>query len=494
MSKSPTGYFRQLLAWRFQYLVAAVVLFVAADWNLNLLLPARIGLAAFAVAYALILWLPLWVTPRFQYALGGIALLAACAPGVPAFWPVALIALAALVLATVADAFMGPVRQDVTVERKAPDHVSLRVPLEIAYVASNRSQRAVRVAIVETPVRTLRYGLDEATGDVPARSRATILRPAMPVSRGEDSFGALYVWFENALGLLRRRMRVEAAETFRVYPDLSAVERYGALHVRNRLIEAGLRKMRLRGTGTEFESLREWSDGDAFRAIDWKATARRGKLMVAQHEVERSQNVMLLLDCGRLMTPRIDSQRKFDYAVTAALSLASIAGLASDRVGVVAFAGEILAASAPRSTRSSVAALSDLLYDLEPRFEEANYARAFAYLRNHLHKRSLIVFLTDVIDPLAQAALLAELGSLARRHLLVCVFMNDAAVETALATVPHDAVDAYRASVAIGLSDERRTAAAMLTRAGAITLDVPARKLTTAVIDEYLRVKQRGLL
>lgn len=194
------------------------------------------------------------------------------------------------------------------------------------------------------------------------------------------------------------------------------------------------------------------------------------------------------------MTPRIDSQRKFDYAVTAALSLASIAGLASDRVGVVAFAGEILAASAPRSTRSSVAALSDLLYDLEPRFEEANYGRAFAYLRNHLHKRSLIVFLTDVIDPLAQAALLAELGSLAKRHLLVCVFMNDAAVETALAAAPRDAVDAYRASVAIGLSDERRTAAAMLTRAGAITVDVPAQKLTTAVIDEYLRVKQRGLL
>jgi uncharacterized protein (DUF58 family) len=435
-----------------------------------------------------------WVTPRFLYLLGGIALLAACAPGVPPFVPLAELAGAALLIATVADAFGGPSPRDLSVERKPPDHLSLRVRAEIGYAVTNRSQRPVRVAIVETPVRTLRYGVDETIGDVPARSRATFERPAMPVSRGEDAFGALYVWFENRLGLLRRRLRIEADETFRVYPDLSAVERYGALHVRNRLIEAGLRKMRLRGTGTEFESLREWTDGDAFRAIDWKATARRGKLMVAQHEVERSQNVILLLDCGRLMTPRIDEQRKFDYAVTAALSLATIAGLASDRVGVVAFAGEILAASAPRSTRSSIAGLSDLLYDLEPRFEEANYARAFAYLRSHLHKRSLIVFLTDVVDPLAQAALLAELGSLARRHVLVCVFMNDAAVETALATAPADAVGAYRASVAIGLSDERRTAAAMLARAGAIVVDVPARKLTTAVIDEYLRVKQRGLL
>jgi uncharacterized protein (DUF58 family) len=441
-----------------------------------------------------LLWLPAWVTPRFLYVLGGVALIAACSPGVAVLAPIAEVAFLVLLGATVVDAASGPRSRDLSVERKTPDHLSLRVHLDIAYEVTNRSQRAMRVGIVETPVRTLRYDADEAIGDVPARSRATILRPSMPVARGEDHFGALYVWYENVFGLLRRRMRVEADETFRVYPDLSAVERYGALHVRNRLIEAGLRKIRLRGTGTEFESLREWSDGDAFRAIDWKATARRGKLMVAQHEVERSQNVMLLLDCGRLMTPRIDSQRKFDYAVTAALSLASIAGLASDRVGVVAFANDILAASAPRSTRSSIAALSELLYDLEPRFEEANYARAFAYLRNHLHKRSLIVFLTDVIDPLAQASLLAELGSLARRHLLVCVFMNDAAVETALAKAPADTVDAYRASVAIGLSDERRTAAAMLTRAGAITVDVPARKLTTAVIDEYLRVKQRGLL
>jgi uncharacterized protein (DUF58 family) len=195
------------------------------------------------------------------------------------------------------------------------------------------------------------------------------------------------------------------------------------------------------------------------------------------------------------MTPRIDGkQRKLDYAVTAALSLASIAGLASDRVGVVAFARDILAASAPRSTRSSIARITELLYDLEPRFEEANYARAFAYLRAHLHKRSLIVFLTDVIDPLAQTALLAELGSLARRHLLVCVFMNDAAVNAALAEEPRDVAGAYRAGVALGLAEERRTAAAMLTRTGAIVVDVPAAKLTTALIDEYLRVKQRGLL
>ncbi|MEO6835192.1 MAG: DUF58 domain-containing protein [Candidatus Tumulicola sp.] len=435
-----------------------------------------------------------WVTPRFLYALGAVALLAACAPGVAVFLPLAFAAGAALAIFAAVDAAWGPRRRELGIERLAADHLALRVSAELAYRVTNRSNRPIWAGVVETPVRTLRFIEDEAIGRVPPHARATILRAAMPVARGADEFGTLYVWYENAIGLLRRRLDVDARQPFRVFPDLSAVERYGSLHVRNRLIEAGLRKMRLRGAGTEFESLREWVDGDAFRSIDWKATARRGKTMVVHHEVERSQNVMLVLDCGRLMTPRIDEQRKFDYAVTAALSLASVAALASDRVGVVAFAGEILAASAPRSTRSSIARITELLYDIEPRFEEANYARAFAYLRAHLQKRSLIVFLTDVIDPLAQAALLAELGSLARRHLLVAVFMNDAAVSAALATQPRDVPDAYRAGVALGLEEERRIAAAMLARTGAIVVDVPAQKLTTALIDEYLRVKQRGLL
>jgi uncharacterized protein (DUF58 family) len=440
------------------------------------------------------LWLPAWATPRFLWGLAAIALLLACSPGVVLFVWLAVLLGAALAVATLADALLGPPAPALRIGRLPPDHFALGVRAELSYTIENRSQRAVRVGIVETPVPALRFDVDECIGEVPSQSRVTVVRTVTPIARGAGELQSLYFWYENALGLVRRRCRTSARQPIRVYPDLSAVERYGRLHVRNRVIEAGLRRMKLRGTGTEFESLREWSDGDAFRTIDWKASARRGKLMVAQHEVERSQNVLLLLDCGRLMTPRLGSGRKLDYAVTAALSLVKIAGLADDRVGLVAFAHEIIAARAPRSTRSSVAALSETLYGLEPRFEEANYTAAFTYLRHHLHKRSLIVFLTDVIDPLAQAATMAEVASLAAHHLLVCVFMNDAAVSAALSREPRNAGEAYRASVALDLADERRVAKAMLERTGAIVIDVPAKALTTTLIDEYLRVKRRGLL
>jgi uncharacterized protein (DUF58 family) len=426
--------------------------------------------------------------------LAAIALLLALSPGVALFIPFALVLAAVLVAATIADAVIGPPPSVLRIVREPSEHFALGIRTDISYTIENRSAGALRLGIVETPAAALRFETDELVVDVFPQSRRTAVRAVVPVARGASALATLYVWYENPLGLIRRRLRFAAPQAIRIFPNLAAVERYGKLHLRNRTIEAGLRRMKLRGAGTEFESLREFGDGDAFRTIDWKATARRGKLMVAQHEIERSQNLMLLLDCGRLMTPRLDAGRKLDYAVTAALSLATIAGLASDRVGLVAFAQEIIAASAPRSTRSSIARLTDELYDLEPRFEESNYTRAFAYLRHHLHKRSLIVFLTDVIDPLAQATVMAEVGVLARHHVMICVFMNDSAVSTALAQEPQTLTDAFRANVAIGLANERRLAKSMIERAGVIVIDVPAGKLTTALIDEYLRVKRRGLL
>jgi uncharacterized protein (DUF58 family) len=204
--------------------------------------------------------------------------------------------------------------------------------------------------------------------------------------------------------------------------------------------------------------------------------------------------VMLVLDAGRLMTPWLGDQRKFDYAITAALSAGVIAGLASDKVGLVAFAKDILAASAPRATGGTLARLIADVHDVQPRMEESDYDNAFAYLRAHLRKRSLVIFFTDMFDPVAQSALLAQIGTLARRHLVVCVFMNDAAVESALDSPPDSVTGAYRASVALELEGERRSARAVLERLGVQTIDVPARKLSAALIDEYLRIKQRGLV
>jgi uncharacterized protein (DUF58 family) len=434
-----------------------------------------------------------WPAPRAYWGLAILAILLAVGGALPAFLILAALCAAALVAGTLADAFTGVARASLEIEREPAEPFALRAPGVLRYRIGNRSGTALRLNLIESDCRVLRYPQDEIMISVPPHSEAFAERSVIPVARGAGALGTIFVTVQNQFGFLSRRLRVNAPQAIRVSPDLSAVERYGALHVRNRLIEAGLRRMRLRGAGTELENLRDWAPGDQFRSIEWKATARRGRLMVAEYEVERSQNVMIVLDAGRLMTPRVDEQRKFDYAITAALSVASIASLAHDKIGLVAFAGEILRAQAPRSGRS-ISSIAAQVHDLEPRFEESDYARAFAYVRSHVRKRSLIVFFTDMVDPVAQSSVLAQVGILAKRHVVICVFMNDRAIDHALETSPKSSSDVYAAAVALELRDERRAAAAILQRLGVQVIDVPAPELTTALIDRYLLVKQRGLL
>jgi uncharacterized protein (DUF58 family) len=436
----------------------------------------------------------LWLSARGVWVLLGLsALLAAASVARPLLYVFAAGTALALALLA-ADAFLGPSARALRIVRRPVSLVAMRRSTQAVYDIENRAAIALRIGIFETPIPTLDFAEIAVTGAVPARSATTFELAFTPRERGLVHFGELFVWVENRIGLLRRRYRVAAEEDVRVFPDLSAVEGYGTLAKRSTLLDAGLRRLRMRGVGSEFESLRDYEPGDAFRLVDWKATARRGRMMVAQYQAERSQNVIVALDCGRLMTPRIGQQRKFDYALTGALSIARVAQMASDNVGLIAFAGKPLLSIAPRRGAAHVSALAQATYDLQPRFEEPDYETTFTALRRRYSKRSLIVLFTDMFDPVTSASVLAGLGALVPRHLAVCVLMNDAAIAAALDREPSTPADAYRTSVAMSLADERAKSIAVLRARGIIVVDVPAPKLTVALLDAYLDVKARGLL
>jgi uncharacterized protein (DUF58 family) len=436
----------------------------------------------------------LWFSSRGIAALLALAFLLALASVVPWLLVPLYAACAIFVAALAADLALGPSSSALRVVRRAIAPLALGRSETIAYDVFNRANIAIRVGIIETPVDILEFAAPSVEARVGARAQVAATLALVPRERGLARFGVLYAWVENGIGLFRRRYRIDAAEDARVFPDLSAVERYGSLAKRNTLIEAGLRRLRFRGAGSEFESLRDYAPGDGFRLVDWKATARRGRMMVAQYDVERSQNVIVALDCGRLMTPRVGAARKLDYAITAALSVGRVAEEASDNVGLVAFAAQPILDIAPRRGAAHYRALAQASYALQPRFEEPDYETIFTAIRRRHAKRSLIVLFTDIFDPVTSAAVLAALAALVPRHLVVCVLMNDAAIETALDAPPTTPRDAYRTSVAMTLADERATAIAVLRARGIIVVDVPAPKLTVALIDAYLDIKSRGLL
>ncbi len=436
----------------------------------------------------------LWLSLRAVWVLLGLSLALALASVVPYLLYAVAVAAVVTVALVVADAVLGPSPRALRIERRPLPLLALRRSAAATYDVDNRGVLPLRFGIVETPVPKIRFAAAVSEGLALARARTTLELPFVPDERGTVQFGALFIWFENRIGLLRRRYRIDAAEEARVFPDLSAVNGHGTLARRSTLLDAGLRRLRLRGTGNEFESLRDYQTGDGFRLVDWKATARRGRMMVAQYEVERSQNVIIALDCGRLMTPRIGAERKFDYALTAALSVARVAAAADDNVGLIAFAAAPLVSIAARRGAAHYSALARATYDLQPRLEEPDYEQTFAALRRRYAKRSLIVLFTDIFDPVTSAAVLGGLATLVSRHLVMCVLMNDAAIAAALERPPETPAQAYRTAVAMTLADERTAAIATLRARGVIVVDVAAPKLTLALLDAYLDVKARGLL
>ncbi|MEA2722130.1 MAG: hypothetical protein QOJ39_3994 [Candidatus Eremiobacteraeota bacterium] len=403
-----------------------------------------------------------------------------------------LVAFGAFAVLVAYDAVL--LRGAVEIERRVPVRLSLARRDVLTYEIANRTDSERRVAIVEAPAERLAIDLGEARATVPPRGRATVSLGVVPRERGRTELRSYHARILSRLGIveLRRNFRVPAP--LRVMPDLSALDRSGDLVARTKLIDSGLRRLRRRGTGGEFASLREYTTDDPFRAIDWKASARRGKPMVAQYEVERAQQILVAIDAGRLMTPRLGDRRKLDYAVSAALAIAAIARLAADRTGVVAFAADVLARVMPGTGTQHSAQLTDALSDLEPRLEEADYERAFLDIQRSLHRRSLVVLFTDLFDPVASSAVLGAAKLLTTRHLVLVVLMNDAAVAGALRAMPHAAGDAYRAAVAATLAEERARAVATLRDRGILVVDVPAAELTVALLDAYVDVKTRGLL
>jgi uncharacterized protein (DUF58 family) len=248
------------------------------------------------------------------------------------------------------------------------------------------------------------------------------------------------------------------------------------------------------GAGTELERLREYVPDDELRRINWKATARRGVAISNEYETERSQNVVVLLDAGRLMGAVAEGLTKLDHALNAGLLLTYAAGRRGDRVSLLAYADRVKAFLPPQRGKRAFLSILETLYRLEPELTESDHARAFTYLSGRGLRRSLLVLFTDLSDPEPSRALVGHLALAARQHLVALVTVADPSVTIPASREPHDAQELYEQVVAQRLLAERRQVLATLSGRGIITLDLPAHQLSAQVVATYLELKSRGRL
>jgi uncharacterized protein (DUF58 family) len=439
-------------------------------------------------------------------AVGGWVLAAAASVVFPALSWAVFVAGSVLAIAVSADALLLLAAPKITLVRRAPDRLEVGSEAVVEIEVANPSSRPAVVDVVDEVPRDLTPSDPHFDGVALEPGGRQVLRYRIsPRVRGDRSLGPVAALRRAPLGLLRRRVLAGEGESVRVYPDTRRFLVPEALSPKKVLASLGVKPARQRGEGTDFESLRDYVPGDDPRRIDWRATARRGRLVTRLLQHERNHTVMIAVDASRLMGGRVGAKEpsagqertKLDAAIDSALALAWSALHAGDRAGLVVFDRERRIFLEPLARRAHLGAFVDALAPVDSRLVEADYRVLANTLLRRQQRRSLVVILTDFAESDADA-LVTPLALLARRHRILLVALRDRRFDALDPRRKDQTRDSskqgvYERIVLDDLLREREETLARLRLQGVHTLDLVSEEITASVLNRYLEMRYSGV-
>ena len=433
-------------------------------------------------------------TPRLILLTGLAAPLAAVLIVIdPNFWVGAAGYLAALAAAVLADHLASPSVHAVAVGHEAPDRLYMAdqgvLAFELAFPPGNGGLKLEALVDVDDRLEDMPLVATALDAD----SAGALTFPLIPKRRGEMQINRLWLRWRGSLGLISKVRCDELDLICQAIPNLPAVKR-AAIQLARRAAVHGVKPQLAAGDGLEFDALREHQPGMDNRGIDWKQSARHRKLLCKEFRAERNHNIILALDTGQLMREPIDGAPKLDHAINAGLVLAYQALSEGDIVSVYGFdkapGALVRAQGGPRAFPQVLEAMNRLDYESE----ETNYTHSLGALMAGLRQRSIIVVMTDILDTVSAELMIRNLERMAREHVLVFVALREPWTETAMRRRPETVKDMAEIVVTMELDDERATVLKRLSRAGIDPIDVSPHELSTALLNRYLKVKQRTMV
>lgn len=315
-----------------------------------------------------------------------------------------------------------------------------------------------------------------------------------PKERGEYRFGYTLLYGFSAIGLIRRRFRIGEPVTVPVYPSFIQMRKFELLAFSNRSTEVGIKKIRKIGHTMEFDQIMEYVPGDDVRAINWKATARAENLMVNRYQDERSQQVVNVIDTGRVMKMPFEGMHLLDYAINTSLVISNIVLLKDDRAGLVTFTNRGTSVVRPEKKRTHIRRIQESLYNVTTNFLESDYRQLLISLRRNINRRSLILLYTNFESLSSMERQLPYLRQISKNHLLVVIFFENTELSSLLESDPENVREIYTKTVAEKFSFEKRQIVKTLNSYGIQTILTPPENLSVNAINKYLELKARGLL
>jgi uncharacterized protein (DUF58 family) len=438
-------------------------------------LPVAFGRRFFLLLFIGLTWIvPAWRDARFLYAMG--------------LWDVVLLGLWAWDLSHM------PKQDEIEVRRVWSEPLGLAKSGFIRIELHNASGSPISARIWDEAPPTFCRELLAVEISAPARGTGSASYAIHPRARGNTTFGDVWLRYESPLSLAERWGRARLAQMVCVYPNIEETQKIRIYLIRSRQIELEKRLKRQPGQGREFESLRDYREGDEFRDISWSATARRGKLITKVHQIERSQIVWLVLDAGRLLRTQVDGLTKLDYTINAALCLAQVAFYSGDRVALLAYGRRPQQRVAAGRGVPHLRALMESMAQVHAEPYEADHLLAAEHLLSLQSRRSLIVWLTDLAETAATPEVIECAARMTNRHLVLLAITAQTELRGIVAGSPKNASEMYRYAAAVEIVQRRGILLRRVRQQGALTLEVDPRGLSIALVNRYLEVKERSML
>ena len=315
-----------------------------------------------------------------------------------------------------------------------------------------------------------------------------------PVERGVYSFGNLNIFATSPIGFLAKKYTYDQDKEVPVYPSFLQLRKYDLLAFSNRLLEFGIKKIRRIGHTMEFEQIKDYIQGDDIRNINWKATAKRGQLMVNQFQDEKSQPIYSIIDKGRVMKMPFNSLSLLDYAINATLIISSIALKKNDKAGMFAFSNKLENRVVAERRSSQMNLILETLYNLNTNFVESDFSRLYIDVKRNLPQRSLLLLYTnfETLDALHRQ--LPYLQAIAKQHLLVVIFFENTELVAYAKEKPNSTLEIYEQAIAEKFIYEKQLVVNELRKYGIQTILTKPEDLTINTINKYLEIKAKGLL
>ncbi|MFT3981730.1 MAG: DUF58 domain-containing protein [Ferruginibacter sp.] len=326
---------------------------------------------------------------------------------------------------------------------------------------------------------------------IPAKAQKSFGYQLTPTQRGEYRFGQLHLFFTTAIGLLSRRFSMPLEQTVSVYPSFVQMKKYQLVSQTAYMHEQGSQRLRKIGQSMEFEQIKEYVIGDDIRTLNWKATARRGQLMVNNYVDEKSQQVYCIVDKGRLMKMPFNGLSLLDYAINAVLALSNVCLQKQDRIGLMGFSTKLstlIAADRKPVQRENIL---EALYKEQTAFQESDYEMLYMQVRHKIKQRSLLVLFTNFESLTGLKRQLGYLRSIARHHLLMVVFFENTELNKLAHADAYSVEDVYLKTVAEKLVFEKKLVVKELQKYGILSVLAKPEELTISAINKYLELKAR---